>query len=56
MDGKTTFISRGAEIGVSRGMIIVSSAGNDGVVDENNTWKYISSPADAVSVFTVGGF
>lgn len=54
MDGKTTFISRGAEIGVSRGMIIVSSAGNDGVVDENNTWKYISSPADAVSVFTVG--
>ena len=50
MDGKTTFISRGAEIGVSRGMILVNSAGNSG----NDPWKYIGAPADAVSVFTVG--
>ena len=50
MDGKTTFISRGAEIGVSRGMILVNAAGNDG----NASWKYLGAPADAPSVFTVG--
>lgn len=50
MDGKTAFISRGAEIGVSRGMILVTSAGNEG----NKSWKYISAPADAASVFTIG--
>lgn len=50
MDGKTTFISRGAEIGASRGLLLVNSAGNDG----NNSWKYIAAPADAPSVITVG--
>jgi hypothetical protein len=30
MDGITTFISRGAEIAFSRGMIVVASAGNEG--------------------------
>ncbi len=50
MDGKTTFITRGAEIGSSRGMLLVTSAGNSG----NSAWKYISAPADASSVFTIG--
>jgi len=50
MDGETTFITRGAEIACSRGMIVVNSAGNSG----NNDWHYITSPADAVSVLTVG--
>lgn len=50
MDGKTTFITRGAEIGVSRGMILVNAAGNSG----NDAWKYMGAPADATSVFTVG--
>ncbi|PQB06525.1 peptidase S8 [Polaribacter filamentus] len=50
MDGKTTFISRGAEIGASRGIILVNAAGNEG----NGTWKYIGAPADAVSVFSIG--
>lgn len=50
MDGKTAFITRGAELGASRGMILVTSAGNSG----NKTWKYISAPADAPSVFTIG--
>jgi hypothetical protein len=50
MDGKTTFISRGAEIGASRGMILVNAAGNDG----NDAWKYIGAPADAISVFSIG--
>ncbi|HEY9168333.1 MAG TPA: S8 family serine peptidase [Lutibacter sp.] len=50
MDGKTTFISRGAEIAFSRGMIVVNSAGNEG----NASWHYINSPADAVSVLSIG--
>ena len=50
MDGKTTFISRGAEIASSRGMLIVTSAGNEG----NKTWKYIGAPGDVQNVFSVG--
>ncbi|WP_440881286.1 S8 family serine peptidase [Tenacibaculum sp. C7A-26P2] len=50
LDGKTTFISRGAEIGASRGMLLVTSAGNSG----SSAWKYLSAPADAAAVFTVG--
>ena len=50
MNGTTAFITRGAEIGVSRGMILVNSAGNSG----NDSWKYIGAPADAPSVFSVG--
>ncbi|TXD59539.1 S8 family serine peptidase [Polaribacter sp. IC066] len=50
MDGKTTFISRGAEIGASRGMILVNAAGNSG----NDSWRYIGAPADAQSVFSIG--
>lgn len=50
MDGKTTFISRGAEIAFSRGMIVVNSAGNEG----SSAWRYISAPADANSVLSVG--
>jgi subtilisin family serine protease len=50
MDGKTAFISRGAEIAFSRGMIMVNSAGNEG----NVSWHYISAPADAVSVLSIG--
>ncbi|ARV05733.1 peptidase S8 [Polaribacter sp. SA4-10] len=50
MDGKTAFISRGADIIASRGMILVTSAGNSG----SDSWKYIGAPGDAASVFTVG--
>lgn len=50
MNGKTTFISRGAEIAFSRGMIVVNAAGNEG----NNNWHYISAPADAESVLSLG--
>lgn len=50
MDGKTTFISRGAEIAAHKGILVVNSAGNEGT----SSWKYISAPADAASVITVG--
>ncbi len=50
MDGETTFISRGAEIAFSRGMIVVNAAGNEG----DKPWHYISAPADANSVLSIG--
>lgn len=50
MNGKTTFISRGAKEAVTRGMIVVTSAGNEG----NDPYKYMNAPADVETVFTVG--
>ena len=50
MNGTTTYMSRGAEIAFSRGMIIVASAGNSG----NSADPHIAVPADAVSVIAVG--
>jgi len=50
MNGTTNFISRGAEIAFSKGIIVVASAGNEGRTAE----PHIGAPADAVSVITVG--
>lgn len=50
MNGATTFISRGAEIAFSRGMICVVSAGNSG----STANPYISAPADAVNALAIG--
>jgi hypothetical protein len=50
MNGTTNFISRGAEIAFSKGIVVVASAGNEG----NTAEPHIGSPADAVSVITVG--
>ncbi|MFH6992530.1 S8 family serine peptidase [Flavobacterium sp. FlaQc-48] len=50
MNGVTNFISRGAEIAFSKGIIVVASAGNEGSTSE----PHIGGPADAVSVITVG--
>ncbi|WP_196894862.1 S8 family serine peptidase [Aureivirga marina] len=50
MNGQTAFASRAADIAFSRGMILVTSAGNSG----NDAWHYIGVPADAKNVFTIG--
>jgi serine protease AprX len=50
MDGKTAISSRGAKIAATKGIIVVSSAGNEG----NNSWKYITAPGDADSILTIG--
>ena len=50
MDGNTTPITRAADLAASLGMIVVSSAGNEG----GSAWQYISAPADGDSVFTIG--
>ena len=51
MNGTTTFMSRGAEIAFSRGMIVITSAGNSGTSKSD---PHIAVPADAVSVIAVG--
>ncbi len=52
MDGKTTRVARAANIAASRGILVFSSAGNEG--RENNPWKYIITPSDGDSVIAVG--
>lgn len=50
LDGNTTFITKAADIAASKGILVVNSAGNLG----DDPWKYISAPADADSILTVG--
>lgn len=50
MNGETAICTRGADIGVTRGMLIVNSAGNEG----NGKWHYVGAPADAKNVISVG--
>jgi hypothetical protein len=52
LDGNTAFITRGAEIAFSKGMVLVNAAGNSG---NNTAWgRRILVPADAPNVLTVG--
>lgn len=50
LDGNTCRASIAADIAASKGMLICVSAGNEG----NSKWKYLTPPADARDVLTVG--
>ena len=50
LDGLTTRISIAAGMAAQKGMIPVQSAGNNGW----SAWHYISAPADAIDILTVG--
>lgn len=50
MNGKKTIISKGATIATAKGIIVMTSAGNAG----NDSWKYITAPADADGLLSVG--
>jgi subtilisin family serine protease len=50
LDGNTTVIAIASDIAASKGMLLCTSAGNLGTSD----WGYISTPADADSILTVG--
>lgn len=50
MNGKVTIIARANAMAAKKGIISVVAAGNDG----SSPWHYISSPADADSIVTVG--
>lgn len=49
-DGRTAMISRTASMLAGKGIVLVNSAGNDGM----GAWKRINFPADAADIITVG--
>jgi serine protease AprX len=50
LDGNTAIVTRMADKAASKGILVVTSAGNEG----GSSWKYIGTPADGDSVFAVG--
>ena len=50
MDGNTAYVTKGADIAVEKGIIVVNSAGNSGLT----SWQIVTAPADAANVLTVG--
>lgn len=50
-DGQTAIVSRAAELAAAKGILVVSSAGNSG---NSTDWPYISMPADASNILSVG--
>lgn len=50
MNGTTSFIARGAEIAVNKGIFVLIAAGNSG----EQTWHYIGTPADNPKAFSIG--
>lgn len=51
MDGKTSLISKAANMAAAKGILVVNSAGNEG----GSYWEMVAAPADADSVLTIGG-
>jgi hypothetical protein len=50
LNGNTTRIAIASNIAASKGILLVTSAGNNG----GGPWQYISTPADATDALTVG--
>lgn len=50
MNGKTSFIARGAEIATQKGIVVVAANGNEGTI----SWHYLVTPADNKAVFSIG--
>jgi hypothetical protein len=51
MNGNTTVITRAADMAVSKGIVVVNSAGNNGL---NTTRNTLNAPADGDSVLSIG--
>lgn len=50
MDGRTAFITRGAGLAASKGILVVNSAGNE----RTSSWLHITAPSDGDNVFCIG--
>lgn len=50
MDGKTTIVTRAAELAFTNGVVTITAAGNEGTTD----WHYIIAPADGINTIAVG--
>ncbi|MDG1063646.1 MAG: S8 family serine peptidase [Flavobacteriaceae bacterium] len=49
LDGQTTFAARGANLAYEKGMLLVTSGGNQG-----NSFGTVATPADAIGILAVG--
>lgn len=54
MDGNTAVTTRAADKAAGLGVVVVTSAGNEGCTSPQNCWYYVTSPADGDSVITAG--
>ena len=52
MDGKTALVTRAATLAASKGMLVITSAGNSG--NNGDPWQYIIAPSDGDSILGVG--
>jgi hypothetical protein len=50
LNGHTSLIARAADMAAQKGIAVIVAAGNEG----SNAWHYITTPADADSVLTIG--
>jgi serine protease AprX len=50
MDGQTAIITRASNLAIKKGILVITSAGNEG----NNAWRYVTAPADGADNITVG--
>ena len=50
MDGQTALITRASNLAIKKGLLVITSAGNEG----NDEWRYITAPADGIGNITVG--
>lgn len=50
MNGKTAVVTKAAELAFKRGVLTITAAGNEG----NNSWHYITAPADGFNTIAVG--
>ena len=51
MDGKTAVVTRAAQWAADRGIVVVTSAGNEGNIP---TWRIVTAPADGEDVLAIG--
>ncbi len=50
LDGKTTIVTKAAELAFSRGILTITAAGNEG----NKPWHFVDAPADGFNTIAVG--
>ncbi len=50
MDGNTAIITRAADMAASRGILVTTSAGNEGL----GKWQHITAPCDGDSILCIG--
>ncbi|TGE18097.1 S8 family serine peptidase [Hymenobacter elongatus] len=50
LNGRTAISTRAAAVAARVGILVVNSAGNEG----GSSWRYVTAPADADSILTVG--